>query len=65
VRAQALLFCASASRISAPPIVIEAAPTRLPFRILLLASRNFQSRLSKNGIELIRTIANDVFFGPL
>jgi hypothetical protein len=37
----------------------------LPFRFSRLTSRDFRSGLSKNGIELIRAIANDVFFGPL
>jgi hypothetical protein len=36
-----------------------------PFALLAPHSLDFRSHLSKNGIELIHAIANDVFFGPL
>jgi hypothetical protein len=38
---------------------------RAPVPFLARHSRDFRSALSKNGIELMHTIANDVFFGPL
>jgi transposase InsO family protein len=41
------------------------APSVLADRPPRFTSRDFRRHLSKNGIELIHAIANDVFFGPL